>query len=152
MVRRLDAAAAELPRWQSLMVESFSAMLVREVFLGRGAEARSRFVRVLGQLRDAGERWIRSHVCFMLAELEGLSDPGRELALTEEAIEASEGLELVHAQAALRARRAVLLARAGRSEEARREPPRTYLRPGPGAPSQARTPGPADRDSSGPAP
>ncbi|MFW5419227.1 winged helix-turn-helix domain-containing protein [Nocardiopsis sp. CNT-189] len=121
MLRRLDAAAAELPRWQSLMVESFSAMLVREVFLGRGAEARSRFVRVLGQLRDAGERWIRSHVCFMLAELEGLSDPERELALMDEAIEASEGLELVHQTVALRARRAVVLARAGRGGEARRE-------------------------------
>src|SRR5690606_12684787 len=110
MVRRLDEAAAALPRWQSLMVEAFSAMLVQQVFLGRGAEARGRFTRVLGQLREAGERWIRSHVCFMLAELEGLSDLGRELALVDEAIEASEGLELGNQTAALRARRAVLLA------------------------------------------
>nr|WP_040685411.1 BTAD domain-containing putative transcriptional regulator [Nocardiopsis baichengensis] len=118
-VARLDAAAERADPWRRMNIEAFAATLVMQSFPARAREGRDRMRAILAGLSDGADRWVLTHVLFLLAELESLEDGERAMGLLDEAVRITRELGLSDQLAALLGHRAVIDARMGRTERAR---------------------------------
>ncbi|MDA2814394.1 BTAD domain-containing putative transcriptional regulator [Nocardiopsis sp. RSe5-2] len=115
-VDRLDAAARRGGAWRRAYLGAFTATLITQSFPGRSGEALDRLRTVTAEVRRGGDRWVLTHVLFLLAELESFGDTGRAEELMEEAERTTRELGLADQLAALLGHRAVIGALAGRGE------------------------------------
>ncbi|MDA2808869.1 AfsR/SARP family transcriptional regulator [Nocardiopsis suaedae] len=115
-VERLDAAARRGGPWRRAYLGAFTATLVMQSFPGRSGEALDRLRAAGDEVRRGGDRWVLTHVLFLLAELEGFEDVERADELMEEAVRTTRELGLADQLAALLGHWAVIAARAGRVE------------------------------------
>uniref|UniRef100_UPI00037D6653 ATP-binding protein n=1 Tax=Nocardiopsis chromatogenes TaxID=280239 RepID=UPI00037D6653 len=115
-VERLDASARRGGPWRRAYLGAFTATLVMQSFPGRSGEALDRLRAVGAEVRRGGDRWVLTHVLFLLAELEAFEDTERAEELIGEAVRTTRELGLADQLAALLGNWAAIGARAGRVE------------------------------------